>query len=197
MCTEEPPEEHWEEVEVGITFESNGAVSTFTASDFPVMEENQCSSTEGSEDEEVQWRVVDASQEPGENPDEEAEVIEEEFEPEEEESFTIMTPEENQRELNRLLERCETLKQKKDALEEECTGMITKLQFDDLYAYLKKTSEDDDAGVSDEDLSKYVLGRIGFEKVEVVDKLHQMLALESLMEQTASQVEQALVAKGQ
>ena len=167
-------------------------MTSYSAADFPVMEENQCSSTEGSGDEEegVQWRVVD-----GDRRGFEGAQVEAGHGAAEEEGVAGMTPEEAQRELNRLLERCEQLTQKKASLEEECRVLIPRNQCDELYAYLKKTSEADDA--DDEDLSKFVLGRIGYDKVEVVDKMHQMLALEASLEDAETLVEKAVALRNQ
>ena len=187
--------------QVGITLEGTG--TNFTADDFPIMEEHQCSSTEGEEEEEeeeeeeVQWRVVDG---PGgvpspikqHEPDEEEEEVYRENDGEDPESYSVMTVEEAQRELNSLLERCEYLKRRWETLQTQCHELIPASQCEELYSYLKKTSEEDDASVTDEDLSKFVLGRIGLDKVEVVDKMHQMLALDASLEQNAANVDKAI-----
>merc|ERR1712100_304952 len=126
---------------------------------------------------------------------EEEEEGEQEVEPggrEDPESYSVLTAEEAQRELNSLLERCEYLKRKKEGLVSQCHELISPAQCEELYAYLKKTSEEDDASVTDDDLSKFVLGRIGFDKVEVVDKMHQMLALDASLEQNAANVDKAI-----
>lgn len=179
------------EPEIGEVCISFNEASIFSAADFPVHVED-LSSTEDenddSDDGEVGWRIMSDQAPAEEDADREPEETSDPHElslP----NLDGMTREELQSELNHLLDRAASLSKRKEQHTKECLEQLTQEQFDELYGYLQKNAVDD-TNVSQEELNKFIFGRIGYEKVEVVSTFYQLFSIEAALEDNETLVGQ-------
>ena len=105
----------------------------------------------------------------------------------EEDNLDGLTQEELRNELNHLLDRASGLTKRKDKLNEECLEHLNQAQYDQLYEFLQQSARDD-TKLTDEEVNKFIFGRIGYEKVEVVSLFYQLFSVEASIEENECSV---------
>eukprot|EP00656_Telonema_subtile_P017221 TRINITY_DN19202_c0_g1_i5.p1 TRINITY_DN19202_c0_g1~~TRINITY_DN19202_c0_g1_i5.p1 ORF type:complete len:298 (+),score=85.31 TRINITY_DN19202_c0_g1_i5:445-1338(+) len=181
------------EAEIGAVCINFNEASIYSAADFPVHAEDLSSTDDenDSDDGVMAWRIMsDETPGPGEQDSEQDEDSKEEPSAVSVPNLDGMTRAELQNELNHLLDRAASLNKRKEEFTNICLEQITQAQFDELYGYLQKNAVDD-TEVTQEELSKFIFGRIGYEKVEVVSTFYQLFSIEAALEDNEDLVGQA------